>query len=58
VRRELRRRNTLEYIPLNEQRRQLAAASLEGADSTEQFRPLDGALPPPKHPHQTRGART
>lgn len=46
VRRELRRRNTLEYIPLNEQRRQLAAASLEGADSTEQFRPLDGFVTP------------
>lgn len=63
VRRELRRRNTLEYIPLNEQRRQLAAASLEGADSTEQFRPLDGTLPPPPTKpnqatnHQTRRRR-
>jgi hypothetical protein len=46
VRRELRRRNTLEYIPLTEEQRQLAASA--AGDSTEQFRPLDGYTPPPR----------
>jgi nicotinate phosphoribosyltransferase len=46
ARRELRRRNTLEYIPLTDEQRQLAAAAAGTAEPPEQFRPLDGFVTP------------